>query len=406
MTEEGERPGRVRGPVPTPVPLAEVGKSSVDRTSVGIGEFDRVLGGGLVDGAAILLGGEPGVGKSTLLLQVAGALAESAAGGSVLIATAEESAHQVGLRAERLAIAGEGIELLASDDLDGIVAAADRSRPALLVIDSIQTVTTADGGGAPGGVSQVRESAARAIRFAKTTGVPVILIGHVTKEGGIAGPKLLEHMVDVVLSLEGDPDHGLRTLRAMKNRYGATHVAGLFEMRGEGLVEVADPSAALIEGWRGSVPGAVVFPTVEGRRPVLVEVQALVAGTSTPQPRRSFRGVEAARVHQLLAVIDRHTDLGIAGLEVYVNVVGGMRVVEPAADLAVAMAVVSSATSRPLGPMAVWGEVGLTGELRSVPMGKRRREEAERLGIRDVISAEGDMDHLVDALLKAGLASG
>jgi len=388
------------------VPLREVGKTAVDRAQVGIGEFDRVLGGGLVDGAAILLGGEPGVGKSTLLLQVAGAMAD--AGSSVVIATAEESAHQIGMRAERLGIAAEGIGLLASDDLDGIVAAADQDRPDLLVIDSIQTVATGDAGGAPGGVSQVRESAARAIRFAKTSGVPVILVGHVTKEGGIAGPKLLEHMVDVVLSLEGDPDHGLRTLRSMKNRFGATHVAGLFEMRSDGLVEVADPSAALIEGWQGSVPGTVVFPTVEGRRPVLVEVQALVANTSQPQPRRSFRGVEAARVHQLLAVLDRHTKLRIVGLEVYVNVVGGMRVVEPAADLAVALAVASSAMSRPLGPLAAWGEVGLTGELRSVPMGKRRREEAERLGIGQMVAADGSggMDHLIDALLKSGLVLG
>ncbi len=385
------------------MPLAEVGHSSDARRRVTIEEFDRVLGGGLVDGAAILVGGEPGVGKSTLLLQAAGALA--ADGGTVLLATAEESAEQIALRSARLGISGDGIEVLAVDDIDAIIAAADRSRPDLLVVDSIQTVATGEAGGSPGGVSQVREAAARAIRFAKNTGVAVVLVGHVTKEGGIAGPKLLEHMVDVVLSLEGDPDHGLRTLRSMKNRFGPTHVAGLFEMRQEGLAEVADPSAALIDGWRGSVPGTVVFPTVEGRRPVLVEVQALVAPTTLPHPRRSFRGVEPPRVHQLLAVLDRHTDLGVAGLEVYVNVVGGMRVVEPAADLAVALAVVSSAVSTPLGPLAAWGEVGLTGELRSVPMSKRRLEEAQRLGIDRVIATNGDASPglLIDALTSAGL---
>lgn len=401
--EEADRPRRVKGGGPTPVPLSKVGETTVDRVQVGIGEFDRVLGGGVVAGAAILVGGEPGVGKSTLILQAAGSFAAN--GARVLIATAEESAEQVGLRAERLGIGGEEIELLAVDDIDGILAAADVARPDLLVIDSIQTVATADAGGAPGGVAQVREAAARAIRFAKTKGVAVILVGHVTKDGGIAGPKLLEHMVDVVLYLEGDPDHGLRSLRGLKNRFGPTHLAGLFEMRQDGLAEVADPSAALIEGWQGSVPGTVVFPTVEGRRPVLVEVQALVAPTQQPQPRRSFRGVEPARVHQLLAVLDRQTDLGVGGLEVYVNIVGGMRVGEPGADLAIALAVVSSATGTPLGPMAAWGEVGLTGELRAVPMAKRRNEEAARLGIARILAPNGPGSPatLLDALASAGL---
>ncbi len=233
LQEEPDRPAKLRGSAPSPMPLAKVGQSSVARRKMAIEEFDRVLGGGLVHGAAILVGGEPGVGKSTLLLQAAGALAGT--GGTVLLATAEESAEQIALRSARLGIAGDGIDVLAVDDIDAIIAAADRSRPDLLVVDSIQTVASGEVGGSPGGVAQVRESAARAIRFAKTTGVAVILVGHVTKEGGIAGPKLLEHMVDVVLSLEGDPDHGLRTLRSMKNRFGPTHVAGLFEMRQEGL---------------------------------------------------------------------------------------------------------------------------------------------------------------------------
>lgn len=405
----GRKTSRSRGVTPEAVPLSKVGESTISRVALGIGEFDRVLGGGLVAGAAILLGGEPGVGKSTLLLQAAGTMA--AAGGKVLIATAEESAEQVGLRAQRL---GEGhgpgaddldhISLLASDDIDGILAAADQARPDLLLIDSIQTVAAREVGGAPGGVAQVRECAARAIRFAKDRGVAVVLVGHVTKEGGIAGPKLLEHMVDVVLYLEGDPDHGLRTLRSLKNRFGATHVAGLFEMRHEGMVEVADPSAALIEGWKGTVPGTVVLPTVEGRRPVLVEVQALVTPTPHPQPRRSVRGVEAGRVHQLIAVLERHGGLTCAGQEVYVNVVGGVRVVEPAADLAVGLAIASSLRDIPLGPIAAWGEVGLTGELRSVPMRTTRLEEASRLGITRHIAPNGQgPDRLRDALVEAGM---
>ena len=400
-----------RGVVPTPIPLSKVGETTISRIPLGIGEFDRVLGGGLVEGAAILLGGEPGVGKSTLVLQAAGTLATS--GGKVLIATAEESLDQVGLRAQRLragpAVSSEdldAISLLASDDVDAILAAADDMRPDLLLIDSIQTVGAREVGGAPGGVAQVRECAARAIRFGKDRGIAVVLVGHVTKDGGIAGPKLLEHMVDVVLYLEGDPDHGLRTLRSLKNRFGATHLAGLFEMRQEGMAEVADPSAALIDGWKGSVPGTVVLPTVEGRRPVLVEVQALVTGTSHPQPRRSVRGLESARVHQLMAVLERHGGLTCSGRDVYVNVVGGMRVVEPAADLAVALAIASSLRDVALGPVAAWGEIGLTGELRTVAMGTTREEEASRLGISRHIAPTGSgPSRLTDALDEAGLTT-
>ncbi len=397
---------------PTAVPLSKVGETVVSRVPLGIGEFDRVLGGGLVPGSAILLGGEPGVGKSTLLLQAAVTMA--AAGGKVLIATAEESADQVGLRAQRLVEGAtgrgdesatfEGISLLAADDIDGILASADELRPDLLLIDSIQAVGAREIGGAPGGVAQVRECAARAIRFAKDRGIAVVLVGHVTKDGGIAGPKLLEHMVDVVLYLEGDPDHGLRILRSLKNRFGATHLAGLFEMRQDGMTEVSDPSAALINGWQGTVPGTVVLPTVEGRRPVLVEVQALVTPSSHPQPRRSVRGVESARVHQLIAVLERHGGLTCAGYEVYVNVVGGMRVVEPAADLAVVLALASSLQDIALGPVAAWGEVGLTGELRGVPMRSTRIEEAARLGITDYVAPNGDGPRrLAAALAQVGL---
>ncbi len=347
--------------------------------AAGIGEIDRVLGGGFVPGAVVLLGGEPGVGKSTLVLQVAGALA--AGGSKVLIATAEESAEQVGLRADRLEIEGNEVFLLAEADIDDILGAADEMRPDLLVIDSIQTVVASEVGSTPGSVSQVRECAARVMRYAKNSGTASVLVGHVTKDGGIAGPKTLEHMVDVVLYLEGESESGLRGLRSLKNRFGATHLMGFFEMAHEGLREVADPSAAFLADWRGAVPGTLAFPTVEGRRPVLVEVQALASPTTLPQPRRSVRGVEPSRVHQMLAILDRHAKLSFSDQEVYVNIVGGLRLTEPATDLPVALALASSRLDRPLGPLAAWGEVGLTGELRPVAHEARRVEEAARLGI-------------------------
>ncbi len=360
-------------------PLADVTTSEEGRIPVGIGEVDRVLGGGIVPGGVVLLGGEPGVGKSSLILQVAGGLAR--AGRPVLVATAEESAAQVKLRAERLGIHTEGMSLLAHDDIDAVLEAAEAARPSLLVIDSIQTVRAAEAGPTAGAVSQVRECSARAIRFAKDKGIATVLIGHVTKDGGIAGPRLLEHMVDVVLYLEGESDRGIRSLYALKNRFGATHVAGLFEMRAEGLMEVPDPSAALVAGWQGTSPGSAVFPTVQGRRTFLVEVQALVSPTSAPQPRRSVRGVETARIHQLLAVMQRHAGLKLLDKEVYVAVTGGVAVREPEVDLPIVAAVASSLLDRPLGSTATWGEIGLTGEIRLPGHGDRRRAEAQRMGL-------------------------
>lgn len=379
LVEISDRPARRRSPSSTPIPLAKAGGATVARLAAGIGEIDRVLGGGFVPGGVILLGGEPGVGKSTLVLQMAGALAGG--GSKVLIASAEESAEQVGLRADRLEIEGGEVFLLAEADIDDILEAAGRLRPDLLVIDSIQTVLAAEVGSAPGTVTQVRECAARVMRHAKESGIAAVLVGHVTKDGGIAGPKTLEHMVDVVLYLEGESESGLRGLRSLKNRFGATHLMGFFEMAHDGLQEVADPSSAFLADWRGAVPGTLAFPTVEGRRPVLVEVQALAAPTSLPQPRRSVRGVEPSRVHQMLAILDRHAKLSFSDQEVYVNVVGGLRLTEPAADLPVALALASSRLDRPLGPLAAWGEVGLTGELRSAVHETRRTEEAARLGI-------------------------
>ncbi len=403
LVEEADA-GRKRRPglsAPDPIPLAKVGETQVERMATGVGEIDRVLGGGIVPAGAILLGGEPGVGKSTLLLQVSGSLA--AGGHRVLIATAEESADQVGLRAERLGVRADGVALLAIDSIDAIIDAAARTEPAVLVVDSIQTVSAPEAGGAAGGVAQIRECAARVIRFAKDHGTAVVLVGHVTKEGGIAGPKLLEHMVDVVLYLEGDSDHELRILRSLKNRFGATHLAGLFEMQHEGLAEVSDPSAALVGDWNGSVPGTVLLPTTEGRRPVLVEVQALVSPSQVPQPRRSVRGLEPARVHQLLAVLERHAGLSLSGWEAYASVVGGIRVTEPASDLAVMLALSSSLLDKPLGSVAAWGEVGLTGEIRPAPLERRRRDEAARLGVERIISPGDGVRRVEEALARAGL---
>jgi len=384
------------------VTISEATASQVKRLATGWSEVDRVLGGGLVRGSVVLLGGEPGVGKSTLLLQTAGGLGNL--GSSVMLASAEESAHQVAMRSERIGVTAEQVHLVSDDDVDAIVALAREAEPAVLIVDSIQTVGVSEIPSAPGGVAQVRESAARLIRLAKTTGIVVVLVGHVTKEGGLAGPKILEHMVDVVLYLEGDPDRGFRVLRSNKNRFGATHVSGMFDMQGDGLVEVDDPSKLFLDGWETKVPGTIVYPAVEGRRSVLVEIQALIAPTNQAQPRRSVRGLDSARVNQVIAVLDRHAGIQLGDKEVYVNVVGGWRLDEPGCDLAVALALASSAADQPLGRMAAWGEVGLAGEVRSVPFETRRVEELNRMGLEArVAPGGGEPLRLVDALRRAGL---
>jgi DNA repair protein RadA/Sms len=384
------------------VGLKAAAESSERRVNTGWGEIDRVLGGGVVAGSVLLLGGEPGVGKSTLLLQLAGAVASQ--GSPVIVASAEESADQVAMRAGRLGIGHDEIGLVTDDDVDAIVALAERERPSLLIVDSIQTVGVPEIAAAPGGVAQVRESAARLVRMAKTTGVAVVLVGHVTKEGGLDGPKMLEHMVDVVMYLEGDPDRGFRVLRSIKNRFGATHVSGMFDMRSEGLAEVDDPSKLFLDGWEADVPGTVIYPAVEGRRSILVEIQALVSPTKQAQPRRSIRGLDPTRVNQVLAVLDRHSSLRLHDKEVYVNVVGGWRIDEPGCDLPVALAVASSYTDRPLGRMAAWGEIGLAGEVRSIPMETRRIEELDRMGLeRRVAPLGGRQLRLREALASAGI---
>lgn len=394
--------GRTSAEPSSSTPISKAARQEADRRPTGWPEVDRVLGGGLVTGSVVLLGGEPGVGKSTLLLQLAGSLARS--GAPVVIASAEESIQQVALRATRLGVDEETISLVADDDVDAVVSLAEREHPALVIVDSIQTVGVPEIASAPGGVAQVRESAARLIRLAKTTGTTVVLVGHVTKDGGLAGPKILEHMVDVVLYLEGDPDRGFRVLRSNKNRFGATHVSGMFDMRNDGLVEVDDPSKVFLHGWESEVPGTVVFPAVEGRRSVLVEIQALVAHTSQAQPRRSIRGLDPARVNQVLAVLDRHAGVKVQDQEVYVNVVGGWRLDEPGCDLPVALAIASSALDIPLGRLAAWGEIGLAGEVRNIPFEARRVSELNRMGLgKRVAPGDGEPMRLRDALLTAGL---
>ena len=384
------------------VSVADATAEVAIRNSTGWSEIDRVLGGGLVKGSVVLLGGEPGVGKSTLLAQMAGGMVRGDS--SILIASAEESIQQVAMRATRLGIENEDVQLVADDNVDAVVALAENSAPDLVIVDSIQTVGVPEITSAPGGVAQVRESAARLIRLAKSSGIAVILVGHVTKEGGLAGPKILEHMVDVVLYLEGDPDRGFRVLQSNKNRFGATHISGMFDMRSDGLVEVEDPSKVFLQGWESDVPGTVVYPAVEGRRSILVEIQALVAPTSQTLPRRSIRGVDPARVNQIIAVLQRHAGLQTQDQEIYVNVVGGWRLDEPGSDLPVALAIASSATNVPLGRLAAWGEVGLAGEVRGIPFETRRVGELDRMGLTNRVSpGGGEPMRLIDALNQAGL---
>ena len=289
-----------------------------ERQAVGIDEFDRVLGGGLVPGAVLLVGGEPGVGKSTLLLHVADALAGR--DGSALVATAEESVHQVQLRARRIGLASPGVQVMSIADVDEIITIASAVEPDVLVIDSIQTVSSLGVSGSAGGTSQVRESAARLIALAKSTGTPVVLVGHVTKDGSIAGPRTLEHMVDVVLYLDGDADHGLRFLRGVKNRYGSVNEVGVFAMTAEGLDEVSDPSGVLVSHRDEQAPGTVLFPTVEGKRPLVVEVQALAVQTESDHPRRAVNGLPVNRVHQVIGIIERHAAMPLHRTDIYVSV--------------------------------------------------------------------------------------
>jgi DNA repair protein RadA/Sms len=350
------------------------------RLATGIAELDRVVGGGFVAGSVLLLGGEPGIGKSTLLVQACATLA--AGGARVIYISGEEAIDQVRLRASRLGLAGAGVELAAETSVEDIVATLGHGkRPALVVIDSIQTMWTETIESAPGTVSQVRGAAQVLIRFAKSTGSAVILVGHVTKDGQIAGPRVVEHMVDAVVSFEGEGGRDLRLLRAVKNRFGPTDEIGVFEMTGRGLAEVANPSALFLSARDLSAPGAAVFAGMEGSRPVLVEIQALVAQSTLGTPRRAVVGWDNARLATVLAVLDAHVGLKLGQYDIYLNVAGGLRVGEPAADLAAAAALVSSLTGRSLPADRVYfGEIALSGAIRPVAHARARLKEAAKLG--------------------------
>ncbi|MBB3770260.1 DNA repair protein RadA/Sms [Angulomicrobium tetraedrale] len=383
-TQRGGRKGRL-------IALESLAGTSQDapRTRVGIAEFDRVAGGGLVPGSVLLIGGDPGIGKSTLLIQASAALAE--AGHRVIYVSGEEAVAQVRLRAERLGLSGASVELAAETNVEDIVATlAEGKRPALVVIDSIQTMWSDTVESAPGTVTQVRSSAQILIRYAKRAGAAVILVGHVTKDGQIAGPRVVEHMVDAVLSFEGDGAHHFRILRAQKNRFGPTDEIGVFEMTSLGLGEVANPSALFLSNRDVGAPGTAVYAGMEGTRPVLVEIQALVVPTSLGTPRRAVVGWDPSRLSMVLAVLEARCGIKLGAHDVHLNVAGGFRISEPAADLAVAAALISSLSGAVLPPDSVYfGEVSLTGAVRPVPHAPARLKEAAKLGFNRAVAPAG-----------------
>lgn len=393
LTEVRPRAASGRMP-PSRVPLdldTVLAEPSV-RVSTSIGEFDRVLGGGLVPGAVVLLGGDPGIGKSTLLTQVVLGMAK--AGQAVLYVTGEESAAQVALRARRLGRA-DGAFILATTELADVQSAVESRPHALVVIDSIQTMRSAELQSGPGSVAQLREVASRLIDLAKQTGAALVLIGHVTKDGGLAGPKVLEHLVDVVLAFEGDATHAYRLVRGQKNRFGPTHEIGVFEMVSEGLREVADPSTLFIAERPERAAGSAVVPTAEGSRALLVEVQALVAPAQYGAPRRVVTGLDSNRLALLLAVLQRKAGIHVLDQDVFASVAGGARVDEPAVDLALCAAVVSALRELPLAPgVLAFGEVGLTGELRAVPRAAARIAEARKLGFPRIVLPKANAERL------------
>jgi len=396
-TARGERQPRAV------VPLREVRELSLQRLSTGIGELDRVLGGGLVPGSLVLLGGSPGIGKSTLTNMALGHLQRS--GRRTLYVSGEESAEQVRLRAERLPPGALDVPVLAETDLEAVLSALAELRPDACVIDSVQTLSAESLAGAPGSVGQVREVAGRLMELAKRSATAIVLVGHVTKDGALAGPRVLEHLVDCVLQFEGERERPYRELRALKNRFGSTNEAGLFEMRQGGLVEVLDASARFVaEATRA--PGSVVLAAMEGSRPLLVEVQALVAPSELEQPRRVVSGLDRNRLALVLAILARHGRIGTGAADVFVNVVGGVRTDEPGCDLAVALALASASRGVALAgaPRACFGELGLTGELRWVGHPERRLAEAAKHGCADVLAPPGSGAPCEVATLKDALA--
>ncbi len=409
LTEELDLPSSISSlsdpPVP-PVPITAVRSQDGQPVPTGIPEVDRVLGGGLVPGSVTLVGGEPGVGKSTLVLQLMGARA--AAGSTVLYITGEESADQVRLRADRLGALQDNLLLAAETSLPNVIHHINEVRPEICVVDSIQTLHDPAYTSAPGSVTQVRECAHRLVQTAKTTGTTVLLVGHVTKDGQLAGPRVLEHVVDTVLSFEGDRHHALRLLRAQKHRFGSTEELGLFAMVASGLEPVPDPSGLFIGDRRPGIPGSIVTPALEGHRPLLVEVQTLVASSQLPQPRRSCQGLDSGRLALLLAVLERRAGIRIQQLDVYANAVGGVKVVEPGADLAICLALASAVAGVPIPPsMVACGEVGLGGEIRQVGRIERRVAEAARLGFTTAVVPRSapDTDAPIELLRVPSLAA-
>jgi DNA repair protein RadA/Sms len=387
----------------TPLVLPEIKPLAQPRISVGYAEMDRVLGGGLVAGSLILIGGEPGIGKSTLLLQVAGAIAQEV--GPVLYVSGEESMEQVKMRAERLDITGERLYLLATIELDVVIEAVQRIKPALVIVDSIQTMLASHLTTAPGSISQVRECTLQLMQLAKSTHIPIFIIGHVTKEGTVAGPKALEHIADAVLYLEGERYHSYRLLRGVKNRFGATHEVGVFEMHGEGLLEVTNPSAAFLADRAAEATGSAVIVSMEGTRPLLVEVQALATPSNFGMARCTANGIDHTRLLMLLAVLNKRVGLAIGNHDVYANVTGGFTLEEPAIDLGIAAAIASSYREKNIAPdMVLIGEVGLSGELRAVHRLPLRVREAAKLGFkRCIVPSAGRKERVRADLESAGL---
>ena len=372
-------------------PIEKIPAADEERFKTGISEFDRVLGGGMVSGSVILLGGDPGIGKSTLLLQAAACLA---GGRNVFYASGEESLHQIKMRSDRLNVK-ESFQVAAVTELDDLLEAASTVRPTVLIVDSVQSIYRSDIEGVPGSVRQVREVTNELVRLAKDKNIAVFLVGHVTKEGTMAGPRLLEHMVDCVLYLEGDRYHSFRVLRGVKNRFGSTNEIGVFMMEEEGLLEVDNPSHLFMTHNREQAPGAVITASMEGTRPLLVEIQSLVAPTSYPTPRRTSTGIDLNRVALVMAVLEKHAGISFFGLDTFVNVVGGVRLFEPAADLALALSLTSSLKGKSFsGDTVAAGEIGLTGEIRPVNRIRQRINEAEKLGFKKFICPEANRAEL------------
>jgi DNA repair protein RadA/Sms len=376
-----------------PVPIDSIDIAQEKRLCTTIQEFDRVLGGGLVPGSLVLIGGDPGIGKSTLMLQALYGLA--AGGRQVLYVSGEESIRQIRLRSQRLSTVSPGILVVSEVEVDRVLEMAGAVKPAVLVVDSIQTMFSPELGSAPGTVSQVREATVRLMLMAKRTGIPTFLVGHVTKDGAIAGPKLLEHMVDTVLYFEGDRNHLFRVLRAVKNRFGSTNEIGVFEMKEEGLAEVANPSAVFLSERPASAAGSVVAASMEGTRPILVELQALASATSFGTPRRTVLGLDPNRVALLAAVMEKKVGMHLMGYDIFMNVVGGVKVAEPAVDLAVVAAIASSFLDKPVsGRTLVMGEVGLTGEVRAIGQAEARLREALKMGFSAAVLPHGNLKRL------------